>query len=251
MMAAHVGIMEIGRRRVQLERLAQAVPILREVDRHHGERARSAGLHFDRGERGGARPGRIVGDDWPLYGIAQPHGAGRGVLDGDRDIDRRKPLPPAVVAVAFGVGRIEFQDEQILLIDVEVGAAEGEAIGMALHDAREARRAAADHVQPRRGQMRDMARAEPADAEVRIVGQDRAPGRGPAARDRPGIGAGIGGVEQLVRVLRVRFAAERQRTQAQHAQIGLADLRGIEAVGHLERDRRAQRRHQPIEVEQP
>ena len=44
-------------------------------------------------------------------------------------------------------------------------------------------------------------------------------------------------LQQLVRVLRVRLASERQWPQAQHAQIGLADLRGVKSVGHLERDR--------------
>ncbi|PAV74227.1 hypothetical protein WR25_13403 [Diploscapter pachys] len=65
-----------------------------------------------------------------------------------------------------------------------------------------------------------MARAEPADAEVRIVGQDRAPGRGPAARDRPGIRAGIGGVQQLVRRRHQLVEFE----QPQRRQLRAADL---------------------------
>ena len=72
---------------------------------------------------------------------------------------------------------MQLQDEQILLVDMEIGAAEGEAVGMALHDPRQAGRAAADHVEPRRAEMRDMARAEAADAEMRVVGEDRPPGR--------------------------------------------------------------------------
>ena len=155
------------------------------------------------------------------------------------------------MTIALRILRVEIEDEQILLVDVEIGPPEREAIGVALHDPRQAGRATTDHVEPGRGEMRDMARAEPADPEMRIVGEDWAAGRGARRRDRPGIAAGIGALGGYFRrVDRRRARPERQPAQAHDAQVGVRHRRDVEPGRHAHRPGRAQRRDDRIQIEQ-
>jgi hypothetical protein len=196
-------------------------------------------------------PRRIVRHHRPLRRIAQGRRPRRRALDGDRDFDPLERPPAVAVAVALRIVRVQLQDEQILLVDMEIGAAEGEMVGMALHNPGQAGGAAADHVEARRGQMGDVARIEAADAEMRIVGQDRPPGRGSAGADRPGVAAGIGarlhgrrgGVGRDQR-------AEREPAEAQHAEVRFGHGGGVQPVRHGQRPGRMQRRDDRVQREQ-
>ena len=234
------------------ERLLQARPVARQVDRDHRERAaarpaasRSRRARWRGAARDRARPPAPAPNSG---GVTVCAGA---ALDRDRHLVALEALPAAVVAVALGIVGVQFEDEQVLLVDMEIGAPEREAIGVALHDPGQPGRAAADHVEPRRGQMRDMARAKAADAEMRIVGQDRPPGRGARRRDRPGVAAGIGALAGSVIVPGRRLGPERQPPQPEHAEIRVAHRRDVEPLGHRHRPRGPQRRDDRVEIEQP
>ena len=74
----------------------------------------------------------------------------RGILDRDRDLGPLERPPAVAMAVALRIVRMQLEDEQILLVDMEIGAAEREPVIMALHDPGQSGGAAADHVEPRR-----------------------------------------------------------------------------------------------------
>ena len=251
--AVDVGIMKVGRGGMEGEGVLQAFPVAREVDRDHRECAAAARLHVDRRDRGGTPLCRIVGDDGALHGIAQGRRPRPVAPDRNGDVDAFEALPAAFVAVKLGIVRIEFEDEQIVLVDMEIGASEGEAIGVALHDPRQAGGAAADHVQAGRGEMRDMAWTETAYAEMRIVGEDRSPGRAALRSDRPGIAARVRALRSACRS-RIRLGggdgAERKASQAQDAEIGLADGCGIETLGNRQRPCRTQGSDDGIQLQQ-
>ena len=251
MVAVDIGVMEVGRRRVEAEGgFAKLGPVPREVDRDHREGAAGARLQLDGGEGGGAAPGRIVRDHRPLGGIAQSRLPWRPVLDRDRDFDALERTPPLAVAVPLRIVGVKLKDEQVLLVDMEIGSAEGEAIGVALHDPRQARGAAADHVEPGSGQMGDVARIEAADAKMRIVGQDRPARRAAPRADGPGVASGVRG--RRGRSLGSRDQrVPRKAAQAQHPQIGLGHCGGVEPFGHGEVPRRLQRSDHRVQPEQP
>ena len=163
---------------MERKRFPQAFPVLGQIDRDHRERTVSARLHSDRGDRRGAPAGRIVRHHRALDRIAQRHDIGCPTLDRDRRLDPAEGLPAAAVTVSLGIVGVELEHEQVELIDMEIGAPERKTIGVPLHDPRQPRRAAADHVEPGRAEVRDVARAEAADAEMGIVGEDRPSGCG-------------------------------------------------------------------------
>ena len=90
---------------------------------------------------------------------------------------------------------MRFKHEEIGLVDVEIGPSEGEAVGMALHDTGQSGIARTDDVQPGRAQVNDMARAEPPDGEMGIVGEYGAPCRRPRWGNRPSIASLRGKVD--------------------------------------------------------
>ena len=95
-----------------------------------------------------------------------------------------------------------------------------------------------------------MAGRRAADAEMRIIGEDRPPGDAARGGDRPGVRAGLA-VRRSPLSYRRRRRAERQRHGgvAKDAEIGVGNRRDIKAVGHPQRPCRAQRRHQRVKVE--
>ena len=245
--------MKIGRRHVQLERLLQRRPVGRQIDRDDRKAHIGARQHADCGQRDRAVPRRVLRHDRAAIGIAQSHAFGRRALDDDLVLERLERLPLALVPIALGVTLVGAQDEQVGLINVEIGAAKGEAVGMPLHDPGQPRRARADDVEPRRRHMDHVARAGAADAQMRIIGQDRSPGRTARRRYSPRIAAqretvalGLG----IERHFLDRIERDRAGGGIQYAQIGLAHRCDVEPFGNRERPGRPQRRRQLFGVEQ-
>ena len=251
--ALDIGIMEIGGRRVDAEGLAQAGPVLRQVDGDDGKAHIAAGQHADGGEGAGALARGILRNDGPTLGITLRHALRRAVLDQYLVLIGLEPLPLPLVPVEVGVLLRGAQDEQVGLVDVEIGAAKGEAIRMPLHDAGQAGRAPTDDVQARRGQMHHVPWAEAANAQMRIIGQDRATSRAARRRDGPGVAAlreAIGApLRRIERGFLDRLERHRARRWQQHAQVGFADRRAIQAFGHAIGPGRAKRRHQLIDFQ--
>ena len=95
-----------------------------------------------------------------------------------------------------------------------------------------------------------MPRPEPADAEMRIIRQDRPPRRRPAPRHRPGVRARLRPVEPLVGLVRRRPRPERQPPDVEHAEIRHRNRRRIQPLRHGELPCRPQWRHHRIQLEQ-
>ena len=66
-------------------------------------------------------------------------------------------LPAVAVTVARGVGRVRLVDHEVFLVGREDRQREGEVGVVAEGDAGQSRLPGADHIQPRRGQMGDVA----------------------------------------------------------------------------------------------
>ena len=170
--AVNISIMDVGGRDVQFESLTQRRPVPGQIDCDDGELHVGARQHRHGCEGDGAAARGILRDDWAALRIAQRDPFGRRILDGNLFLDRLERLPFALVPIMIGIIVACLENEEIGLVDVEIGAAEGKAIGMALHDAGQAGRSAADDIEPRRRQMSDVAWTETANAQMRIIGEN-------------------------------------------------------------------------------
>ncbi|PAV67571.1 hypothetical protein WR25_17265 [Diploscapter pachys] len=240
---------------MQADGLRQRVPVPREVQRDDRKGHVRARLQRHRRHRRCASARRVVRQNRAVHALADRDGHVRRVFHPDRLGPRLEPLPDVVVAIGLRVVRVQVQDEQVFLIDVRVGAPERIMIGVTLHDAGHTRAAGADHVEPRRGQVRDVARRKAADAEMGIVGQDRATGCGAVRGDRPRIAAMRVAVEPIVdgivACLHRRVPWQRPIGQRENAEVGVGHRRHVEPVGHHGLPIPGEGRHQPVEIEQP
>ena len=90
--------------------------------------------------------------------------------------DRTHRLPCALIFVLHRVGRIGFIDIKVFLIDAKNGQTKRDGVVVADGNARQCRFAGANHIEPRRAQMRDVAQRRCRESAMRIVGQNGAPG---------------------------------------------------------------------------
>ena len=89
------------------------------------------------------------------------------------------------MAVLAGAAGARLVDVEVLLVDREDRQAERDPLVVTDRDARQRRLARADHVQPGRHEMREVAQRRHALGAVRVVGEDRPPARGAPPGDRP------------------------------------------------------------------
>ncbi len=194
--ALDVGVDEVLRRRPQEPRaLEELGPVARGGDGEERLRGAIARVEARPGKRHGgpetAGPRQHVGDQGSVHGVAHRDDGVGLASHADRLAALPEPLPLPAVAVAGRIVRVQLFDEEVLHVRLERRQAPGDSVVVADDHARKARqrgsgRAKAGRVE--RGEIPDRRRAQ---AEVRIVGEDRPAARRARARNDPGVAAPI------------------------------------------------------------
>jgi len=179
-------------------------------------------------ERGA--PVRILVGDRAVSSPPQLHGHLAVAGDRHRFGHARHQLPPAFVPVLVRLIGVRAVDVQVLLVDGEDCEPEGYTSVVPDRDPRQGRFAGADHIQAWRRKVRDVAQRRHADPAVRIVGEQRAAGSGPAGADDPVVAAFR--IDAGGNAHRAGPNHWRRRGQAVHAQHIVGDHREVESHRH-------------------
>ena len=129
-----------------------------------------------------------AGQNRAIVAPAQGEGDRVGVLDLKDRIALLEVLEPVRRAVLFGVVRVQFLDQHVLIVDVSRRHTPAQSIRTAGQHHRDARNGAPDHsaaLQFEAGEIPDGGGREP---HMRIIGQQRAARGRAGSRRRPGVG---------------------------------------------------------------
>ena len=153
------------------------------------ERGPAQRQHLIALEHGARRRRQQVGQHGAVPGLAYAQGLGLGAVHQDdlvADRERRKAVRRQILR---GVVRIDPLDEQVLGVGAGVGEAPGDLAVVAQHHPRQARHGGADQLALGRLEMGEIPGAGRAQAQMRVVGEQRRAARGAAAIQHPGVRA--------------------------------------------------------------
>ena len=133
--------------------------------------------------------GQQVGQHRAVPGRAHPQGHGLAALDPDDLVAGRERRRAVRRQILRRIVRIDPLDEQVLGVGAGIGEAPGDGAVVAQHHARQARHGGADQLALGRLEVREVPGPGRAQAQMRVVREQRRAARGAAAIQHPGVRA--------------------------------------------------------------